>query len=319
MTRSAIQRTAIRSQLAQRFKNPVFIKEMRTRMRGNRTFILVTAHLLALCAITLLIYFLFLSSLGPYNSPGTRQNFGKLLFGLVIALELITITFIAPALTSGMIASERERQTYDLLRVTLLPARSLVMGKYTAALVFVLLLLFTAIPLQSPAFLIGGILPSEIWIAVLVIAATAISFCAVGLFLSSLFPRTLLATILSYAYAIFLIFGIPAITLVLVLLLEYAFSGILSNEIPLSTQVSLVTVGWVILSTSPLLTIIATEVILQQTHSIWWAEIPLSAGPGANELLLKLPSPWISYVLGCLLLSLLLLWLSVRRVKRVDR
>ena len=49
-----------------------------------------------------------------------RYAFGKAIFGLIVWLELVMISFTAPALTSGAIALERERQTFDLLKVTLL-------------------------------------------------------------------------------------------------------------------------------------------------------------------------------------------------------
>lgn len=295
------------------WKNPVFVKELRTRMRGNRTFILVTAHLLAVSAITLLAYLAFVASLNSYSTAETRRSFGKLLFGLVVILELFTITFIAPALTSGMISSERERQTYDLLKVTLLPARSLVFGKYAAALVFLFLLLFTSIPLQSPAFLVGGASPGEIIIAVLIIAVTAVVFCAAGIFFSSLSSRTLLATILSYAFAIILVFGIPVLVLIFLLLLQTTnFAGL--NDLSVNAQLRLLLIGWWIVSTSPLMTVVATELALEQSHNIWWFSMSLSDGIEA-----RLPSPWIAYVIFFLLLSVVFLWLSVRRTRRIEQ
>ncbi|MEW5871666.1 MAG: hypothetical protein AB1894_20515 [Chloroflexota bacterium] len=294
------------------WKNPVFVKELRTRMRGNRTFVLVTAHLLIVSAIALLAYLAFIASLSSYSTAEARRNFGKLLFGLVVLLELFTITFIAPALTSGMISSERERQTYDLIKVTLLPARSLVSGKYAAALVFLFLLLFTSIPLQSPAFLVGGASPSEIIIAVLIIAVTAVVFCAAGIFFSSLSSRTLLATILSYAFAIILVFGIPALLLVFLLLLQTTnFAGL--DGLSINAQFRLLLIGWWIVSTSPLMTVVATELALEQSHGVWWFSVPLS-----NGVEVHFPSPWSAYVIFYLILSVVFIWLSVRRIRRID-
>ena len=69
---------------------------------------------------------------------------GKMVFGGVLAIELFMVCFIAPAFTTGAISGEKERQTFDLLRTTLLPARRIVIGKLIAALAYIVLLLVVA-------------------------------------------------------------------------------------------------------------------------------------------------------------------------------
>ena len=197
------------------WKNPVIIKEVRIRMRGYRAVLLLTAHLLVLALVVGLAYLFIRSSLTTIGNLEQRRAFGKASFGLIVWMELVMISFVAPALTSGAISIERERQTFDLLRVTLLPARSLVWGKYISGLIFVFLLLFTSIPLQGPAFLIGGVQVQEILLAILMLAVTAAWFCALGMLLSSLIPRTLVSATLAYAVTIFLVFGIPIIAVII--------------------------------------------------------------------------------------------------------
>jgi ABC-2 type transport system permease protein len=293
------------------WKNPVIIKEIRTRMRGNRAFILVTIHLVILALVTTLAYLTVGSSLGSNTTLDQRRILGKSTFGLIIWLELVTISFVAPALTSGAISAERERQTFDLLRVTLLPARSLVLGKYAAGLVFILLLLFTSIPLQSPAFIVGGVLPEEIIIATLILLVTTLAFCAVGIFVSSLVSRTLLSTVLAYAYAIFILFGLPMIFLIILILYGVSPSGI--TDYALSTQALLLSTAWFFISISPMATMIATEYYILEQRSIWLVDIPLR-----SDLHVMLPSPWILYTLIYLGLTILLLWGSVRLVRRIE-
>ncbi len=99
-------------------------------MRGYRAVLLLTAHLVVLALVVGLAYLFIRSSLTTIGNLEERRTFGKSAFGLIIWMELVMISFVAPALTSGAISIERERQTFDLLRVTLLPARSLVWGKY---------------------------------------------------------------------------------------------------------------------------------------------------------------------------------------------
>lgn len=294
-------------------KNPVIIKEIRTRMRGNRAFILLSAHLLLLTLVVALMYLFFRSSFNLSGTLGERNYFGKAIFGLIIWLELITVSFIAPALTSGSISLEKERQTYDLLRITLLPERSLIIGKYISGLIFIFLLLFTSIPVLSPAFIIGGVLPEEILISILILAVTAIAFCAAGIFLSSLLSRTLFATVLAYAFAIFMVFGIPMIIMIVLVLFSLASNGS-GIQTPGYIRLLLVFAGWVLVSITPMGTIIATETIILDQHSAFLATIPL--GNGSSVVLL---SPWIPYVVVYLLLSIFLLWISVLLVRQVER
>src|SRR3972149_5434733 len=135
-------------------RNPVVMKELRGRMRGGKAFVILTIYLLLLSTAISIVFLAFTASQNPVGSSDVRQVLGKAIFGMVVGMELFTVSFIAPALTSGAISSEREHQTFDLLRTTLLPARSFVLGKLFSSLFYIVLLLFAALPLQSLAFLL---------------------------------------------------------------------------------------------------------------------------------------------------------------------
>lgn len=301
------------------WKNPVLIKETRTRMRGGRTFLTISIHLVLLGAILMLCYWLFIASMGSSsNMMEERRTLSRVLFGLIFGLEMVMISFTAPALTSGMISSEREMQTLDLLQVTLLSSRSLVLGKYISGLSFLLLLLFTAIPLQSPAFLVGGVTPQEIAVSTLILLVTAITFCAVGLFFSTLLSRNLISTVLSYAFAIFLIFGVPLLAS-LFLALFSNLAGNFITDLPLLSQVLLLVIFWFAASITPLGTIIASEGMFLSERQVWLAKIPLTIPDSNQTLNIYLPSSWIIYTLFYLALSLALLWLCIQILKRPER
>lgn len=294
------------------WKNPVIVKEVRTRMRGSRAFWMVSIHLGIIVLILGVVYLGLISSLSTSGNLELRRYLGKAIFGLVIALELITISFSAPAITAGMISSERERKTYDLLRVTLLPAANLLVGKYLSALVFVFLLVFTSLPLMGPAFMIGGISIQEILIASLILLVTAIAFCAIGIFFSSLFRRTLISTVIIYGLTILLVFGIPFISLILILVFG---ASINTTSLGLSSETVFVlfTLGWILVSLTPLATILATEIAYIDQHTWWLFSLSLPD----NEKM-TLISPWVIYVVFYLLLSCLLLWISVRLIRQKD-
>jgi ABC-type transport system involved in multi-copper enzyme maturation permease subunit len=299
--------------LAQRlWKNPVIVKEIRTRMRGSRAFWMVSIHLIILALILGVVYMGLISATSSPGNLEQRRYLGKAIFGLLIALELITISFTAPALTAGMISSEHERKTYDLLRVTLLPASSLVAGKYISGLVFVFLLVFTSLPLMGPAFMIGGISIPEILIAALILLVTAIAFCAMGIFFSSLFRRTLISTVITYGLSILLIFGIPFISLIILLLFGASLDGS-SRSLTPSIAGVLVAMGWLLVSLTPLGSMLATEIAFLDQQSWWTFSISLP-----ENVKMTLISPWVIYVIFYLVLSGLLLWVSMRLIQRKE-
>jgi ABC-2 type transport system permease protein len=297
------------------WKNPVLVKEIRTRMRGNRAFVLISAHLLVIGGIILVTYMLYTASLNDYNRLEERRMLSKVLFGLLVSLEMVMISFTAPALTSGTISAEREHQTFELLQVTLLKPTTLVSGKYISSLFFILLLLFTAIPLQSPAFLVGGVLPQEIIIGTLILVVSAVTFCAVGIFFSSLFKRTLASTVASYAFAIFMVFGLPLLGVLFLALFSSFLSQIFSNFSLLTKSLAILT-AWLLASITPAATIIATESFLLSQNSIWFLRVDIPYTNPTTQIFL--PSPWMLYVIFYSLFSLILLVASVLLVRRTD-
>src|SRR5215831_8865571 len=95
--------------------NPILIKEMRTRMRGKRAFVVLTGYVLVLSCIIGLIYYVITRA-----APAQVVNqSGAVLTPVLLYVQLGLICLMAPTFSAGAIASEREQQTFDLLLVTL--------------------------------------------------------------------------------------------------------------------------------------------------------------------------------------------------------
>jgi ABC-type transport system involved in multi-copper enzyme maturation permease subunit len=289
---------------------------MRSQMRGNRAFIIISVYLLLLSTLIGLIYLGFISAEETSPTASLRQGLGKTVFGAVVGLELMMVCFLSPALTAGAIAAERERQTFDLLRATLLPARTLVFGKLVSAISFLLILLFVGFPLQSMAFLFGGVSIEEVLIALLMLVATAFFFSGIGLFVSSFMKSTLASTVISYVVAILVSFGIPVL-----ITMAIAFLGImpqafmnLTNFQQSLLEILILVIGYAFVVINPLATAISTEIMILQEQNALFVTIPLSNG-------WKFPiiGPWIAYTLLYFLASLFLVWLSVRFVRQVEK
>ena len=303
--------------------NPVVLNELRGRMRGGRAFLVLTVYLMALsCGISLAFLPVASGSLATGYDLAVRQYAGKGIFGLAVLIQFITISFIAPGITAGAIASEREHQTFDILRTTLLTARELVHGKLLAALSFLFLLLLAAFPILSLAFLLGGVATEEIMIAALMLITTSVALSAVGIFFSTLFKRTLASTVLAYAVSFFTVAGLPMLLMLLITIASPLLALLFmdpSAEISPLAAVLVVGIGWALVSSNPLVAALTTEAMLVDGQSPWVYQVPLPSNAGFGGLTeLPVPAPWIAYVVGYLLLSLLLIWASVRLVRRPE-
>lgn len=292
--------------------NPVAVKELRGRMRGPRAFLVLTIYLVLMSGFTLLLYMLAASARDIYGFTSGGQ-IGRTLFTGIVGIELFLVTFIVPAFTAGAISGERERQTYDLLRTTLLPARDLVTGKLVSALAYVLLLLVAAIPLQSIAFLFGGVTEAEVILATVVLIVTAVAQGALGVYLSAARSRTVAANVASYAVTLGLTIGMPLLVLGLV-----ALVGPRLNSLPLGTQALFTYVLLILVSTSPLSAAFATQTWLLETGSAGLLAHSL-VNPTSGALgTIILVSPWILFSILYLAAAFYLVNRAVRRVNRLD-
>ncbi|GAB4580818.1 MAG: ABC transporter permease subunit [Anaerolineales bacterium] len=292
--------------------NPVILKELRGRMRGGRAFLLLTLYLFFLSAIIGMIYLAFLAANVNTVSVDMRQTIGKTLFSITMLLELFTACFVAPALTSGAISSEREGQTFDLLRTTLLSEQSLVLGKLNSSFLFLLMLLFASLPLLSIASIFGGVTSSEILIGIVLLISTTLTYSAVGVFFSSFTKRTLISTVLSYAFTLMLVFGVPAF-----LFATLAFFGAMSSGpggISQFTEIVFIVIIYLMIMLNPIGTAIATELLLLEGAAFYY-NMPFPSSSGTFFIL----SPWIGYTLVYFGVSFLLIWLSIFFVGQTEK
>ena len=153
--------------------NPIIIREMRGRMRGWRAFVVLTLHLVVLSFLAGTVYSIIYatSASSGYNltSPNIQYGpvIGQAIFSSTVFLLLFITSFISPSFTAGAIAGEKERKTYEILLITPMRARQIVAGKLGSVFLFLLLLILASLPVQSLAFLFGGVALTEVLIAAL--------------------------------------------------------------------------------------------------------------------------------------------------------
>ncbi|NJL93792.1 MAG: ABC transporter permease subunit, partial [Anaerolineae bacterium] len=269
------------------FSNPVILKELRGRMRGPRAFVVLTGYLILVGGFTLLLYL----GMTRVSQVSTDQidggEIGRVLFTGVVGIQLFLVTFIAPAFTAGAISGERERQTFDLLRTTLLPASNLVMGKLISALAYVFLLLLSGIPLLSLSFILGGTDVPDILISILVLMVMAIFLGTAGVYFSAATKRTLPASIATYGVALLVVVGLALIAQIVVALTQ----TLLDNaDLSQDAEWVVLIVRGVFICLNPVATLQVTRDYLVAEQNPWTFTYTFSGGETAT-----IPSPWIAF------------------------
>lgn len=281
--------------------NPLLFKELRGRMRGARAFVVLTVYLFLMSCLVGLIYVALAINFQTSNYGFDVVQVGRIVFIAIVLLEVLMVAFITPAFTAGAITGERERQTYELLRSTLLPARKIVLGKLTAALTYVGLLVLAALPLEALAFMLGGVVFGEVVLAFLILSVTVFSVGAAGFFFSALMRTTLASTVLTYAFILLMTFVLPILSLVISSIVGY--SRFLGDLLELGS--------YLVVSLSPIGAGLLTTIGLEEYGSLWLFDIGLS---------FRVPAAWLIYLgvhipLALGLLVFTVWWISRQEIK----
>lgn len=192
--------------------NPVLNKEFKLRFRTFKSYLGLLFYLLALGI--LVIGFVYIESLQS-NQGFFKPNQSREMFMILSMLQLALILFITPGLTAGVISSERERQTLNILLTTTQSSTSIVVSKLISSVSFLLLLIIASLPLYSVVFLFGGISPGQLLTSIGLYVFVIITFGSIGVLFSTLIRKTIVSMVTTYGVTLFLAGGTAFLTLIL--------------------------------------------------------------------------------------------------------
>lgn len=163
---------------------PAIKKEVRMRMRGKGIFIIENLYVLFLGAVIITVF-----ALSGFKGAGWEV--GQQLFGWLATVQILLLVFISPTITASAITLERDQKTYDILRSTPLTPPAILTAKLLACLSTFFVLALVSVPMISVCFVLGGVSPLQ---AVWTYCVTLVSMLLagfLGLYLSTIFRRTL--------------------------------------------------------------------------------------------------------------------------------
>jgi hypothetical protein len=177
--------------------SPIVIKEVRQMVRGrefNYSF-LISVFVGLIVAFVSAIY---------YNSG--KGDSGSIIFlWLMICLVLIGIV-ISPLGAFNALRNERMERTLDLVTITTMSARRIVIGKLAAQAVKLTLLFAALAPFVAMSFLLGGIDFVTIAASLASLFIVSLWTCAASLFLSCLSKSRALSSFIFAGMILFFLF-----------------------------------------------------------------------------------------------------------------
>ncbi|HLQ61166.1 MAG TPA: ABC transporter permease subunit [Candidatus Acidoferrales bacterium] len=199
--------------------NPIVAKEAISRMRTWRAPLAISIYSGLLGGLGYAMFALLVLSTSYNRLEAAR--IGSIVFYTLAFFQLVLVVLFSPALAAGAISGERERQTFDTLLVSRVSSFAVVWGKLFASLAYELLLILTSLPLFAVVFLFGGVDLEQFVLTQLITVVTAVTVGSVAIFWSSLFRRTLAATVSAYGSVFALYAGTAALGLILTYLAYY--------------------------------------------------------------------------------------------------
>lgn len=197
--------------------NPVLRRELKTSMRSWKNFLAIMFYLIVMLGVMIIFWF---SNNYNYSSIGITLSDTVYFYVGMASVQLAFILFISPAITASSISGERERQTLDLMLLTKMKPISIVTGKLMASLSIIILMIVTSMPIFALVMNYGGVSLLQIVEVSLLFILIACSMGSAGIFFSSLFKKTAVATVITYIFIMF-ICGVNFIVGILYLELGY--------------------------------------------------------------------------------------------------
>lgn len=231
--------------------NPVMVKEFRGRRFGRSHWLM---RLVALSAIL---------SLGlSYVAASGALSWGvEYIGGALVLLQVALLVLFAPSLAAGLISSERESGSWQLLRMTPLRPGAILRGKLLSVAWPLLLLLCATLPGYVVLTMTRPELTHQIGRVLTSLALTAVFAVLLSAAASALFRTTAAATVAAYTALLALTVGPLLVwlgrgapfghaTVEIALLFDPVAGALQAAEMPGFTQYDLLPSSWYILGSA---------------------------------------------------------------------
>lgn len=131
---------------------------------------------------------------------GETARFGVLLFQIVVYVQMLLLIFFAALSAASAVSQEKDRRTFILLLITDMRDYEIVLGKMLGSLMPITILLSVSLPVLAMLVLLGGVAPSQVLQAAVVMFTTAFAAGSLGGVVALWRERTFQALALSVLF-----------------------------------------------------------------------------------------------------------------------
>ncbi len=182
--------------------NPILSKEFHIQMRDRMLFSLAMVYVAIICSVVFGMFWFASTSNKPIDPQYGRDIF--LIFFIVMNLAVYSIS---AGIGSKLISQERQKANFDLLKITLLKTRHIILGKILPLFAYIMMLMLLSLPLAIVIMPISGLSIAGVVLCYLIAFISAITFSIIGLMWSSLFRNVRTSTALTYISCGIIAFG----------------------------------------------------------------------------------------------------------------
>lgn len=290
--------------------NPIFKKEQKVRARSPRLMLLLVGYNLGL---VILMAIAFISIYGAKHGIAKYQD-TLILYILIGVFQFALLLLIVPAFTAGTITGEKERQTFDVLITASKNPLTIILGKLSASVSTMVLLIVSSLPILAIVFSVGGLSLIDIILYVLVCFLEAVFIGSIGLFFSSFSKNTSKSTVLTYVTILLLVVGTAIVLGIFYLIVSKQISYDEYSTQATTIVTDLKNVVWILLI-NPLITVVA--LLMEQTGNVSLFAQYMDRVGTCNSFVLK---HWvvISVVIQ-MVIGMVLIHLSAKNIDRIKK
>lgn len=185
--------------------NPVFLKDLRLNVRNIKFPMIIFTY--NICLGLVIILFMYISMHRQSGQLIYNYVDCDLLYSIISGVELGSIFFMVPALTTGTVAGEREKQTLNLLLVSKLSPFHIICGKMAFAVTVVFIIILSTFPLSAIVAVSGSISVKVQFQLLILLLVTLLYVASIGIFFSTLKKGTIAATLWTYGMIVLVTVG----------------------------------------------------------------------------------------------------------------
>ncbi len=181
--------------------NATAVRDYRSQIRGNRALVLLTLYLTLLLLLTGMIYTMstgYMSSGYNDGSISYVQYQLSQFYNYILMLLAGFIAFVTPALSALSVVGERQRKSLDLIFSAPVSPHYFLVGKLISSVRWVAMLIVLALPISAVSIVMGGATWLDAIGAYVILLSAAMVYASMAIVVSSMAPSPVFAVVLSY-------------------------------------------------------------------------------------------------------------------------